>query len=441
MNAQRTTRTSPRHADGRGTQRNHPATRRGSIYVVVLGVGLVVSVIGFSALTLARVQNRRSKSANDWNEAVLLARAGIDAALDVLNSDDDWRENYANNVEYGQTSLGNGTYSWKLVDSDDGDLADEPHDEVRLYGIGRSGGAARTYSVLLPADEGLDVLSTTACATGNVTATGTPTASGGPLASGALFTVPLVTDLITADVDAGTLVNLGMIDGTVTVPASARQMPASTVFSDYAALATSIPYTSTSGQITACVLSKSSNPYGVANADGVYAVQVPLGSTLFISAARLEATLLVTLNASSTLKLDKEILWQPPRPDFASLIVQAPPTASVVFTMNNKALKESTYSANFNPSGTPYNGVADADLVDQYPSSLNGIFHVVGAGSPTRIEAETVLVGTLLTEGLLNVSDRPVLSVDPNLRQNNPWGYTGGAAPQPVEGSWVWDSL
>ena len=121
--------------------------RRGSLYVTVMGVTLIVGMIGVSILTVARLNRRAATAQHDAIEADLLATSAIDAAVAVLDSNENWRTDFLNDTEYPNpaTAMGNGSLTWKLVD-EDGDLADDDADDVRVFGIGRVGQTVRVHS-------------------------------------------------------------------------------------------------------------------------------------------------------------------------------------------------------------------------------------------------------------------------------------------------------
>ncbi len=136
-------------AGGRGSRRaaqrprsrtRESSGRRGSVYIAVLGVALIVSAVAFSAMAIARVQLRAARDGNHLDEARLLALSAIEHGATVLDADPLWRSTYQNNQENFPTPLGGGAMSWKLWD-DDLDLQDNDQDLVQILGIGRVGAA------------------------------------------------------------------------------------------------------------------------------------------------------------------------------------------------------------------------------------------------------------------------------------------------------------
>src|SRR5437773_2595349 len=53
--------------------RGEGAKRRGSVYLLVLGTAMLVTIVGVGALTVARVSARTMAASSDWEEAGVLA--------------------------------------------------------------------------------------------------------------------------------------------------------------------------------------------------------------------------------------------------------------------------------------------------------------------------------------------------------------------------------
>jgi len=115
-----------------------------------MGVATVVSIIGFSAMTLARMKLKSAQSGNESTEAVILSQSAIEYAMANIHENSSWRNDYAGSTEVPGTPLavGNGTVTFKLVD-DDGSLSDDTDDLATLYGIGRVGDTVHVQSVVI----------------------------------------------------------------------------------------------------------------------------------------------------------------------------------------------------------------------------------------------------------------------------------------------------
>jgi hypothetical protein len=123
--------------------------RRGSIYAVVLGMAILVSLIGLSAVAVGRVNLRVASVGSDGSDAELLALSAVEHATSTINTDANWRTNYVSGTKIPQVRLGRGSFTWKLVDEADDSLATGGLQPVRVWGIGTAGEASRCYSVVL----------------------------------------------------------------------------------------------------------------------------------------------------------------------------------------------------------------------------------------------------------------------------------------------------
>ena len=128
--------------------------RRGSSYVMVLSLATVMTVVGFSAVTVSRVNTRANTQANQWTDAQFTAFSASEHALASINADSDWRTTY-NGVTVERTINGK-TFSWQVVDEGDGDLTDDASDPAVLRVTGATGQAAYALKVdlTIPAASG-----------------------------------------------------------------------------------------------------------------------------------------------------------------------------------------------------------------------------------------------------------------------------------------------
>jgi len=134
--------------------RAHGQRCRASAYVAVLMTAMIVSVIGVSALSVTRIELRSAQGGNDVTAARFYAQSAIEMGMLRIRGDPSWRTTYSNDVWTSEQPLGNGSYTWKLVDERNGDLAADPSSAVRLYGKGSTSAAVRIYSALLePVDD------------------------------------------------------------------------------------------------------------------------------------------------------------------------------------------------------------------------------------------------------------------------------------------------
>lgn len=411
-----------------------PRPRRGAAYVLVLSTGVLLSVIGVGVLTAARAQAKAAGQSADLDEAAALAESGAAWGVSAVAASAAWRTAHAHNVEVPTRVMGRGTVSYKLVDDADTNLSNNSSDAVRVWGIGRVGSATRAYSLKLAgAGAALDVLGNPVHAGSSLTVSSSFTLTGGALSTNGNMALNVN---VTGDTQAMGYSGSGNVNpgGTRATLSAAKAMPPATAFDTYKAIGTDIPYASIpSGIVTQKLFTTTANPYGTANASGVYYVRVTAGNTLTIKYSRLIATLVVELDAGAKLIVMNAYAWDPPRVDYPSLLVKGTTNTSAV-TLSGSAtpLTESSVSTDFN---------GDGDKVDSYPAEFHGLVHVVGSAFTTTVQSNFNLKGSLLADGPVTVGASGVkLASDPALAANPPSGYSAATTMRPEPGSWRWEA-
>ncbi len=410
--------------------------RRGAtLFITVLFTSLMVCLLGLASLTLIRVETRQADRSSERMLAQHNARSSVELALNILDNDGNWRNNYTSGTEVGPYELGatsHGTISWWIEDSD-GSLIDDDTD-LRLVGIGRVGDHVQVdrLDVTSPLVS-LDVLNTAVYATGDVLIDDDVVAAGGPVVSAQTLETG---DGYVGDVEANVVVDSGSIAGSITTGVPPRSLPSPGVFDTYRGMATEIAFADLdAGKIHKQLLSGMSNPYGFGNANATYHIHVPAGEHLKIEKSRILGCLLVTLENNAEFELHQENLWEPPMfSNHPSLIIKALGSATVKLKGSNKDLDET--SVNYNPFGSPYEGSWDFDRSDSYPSKCTGLFHIIGSETELELKDRLDLTGTVLTEGSATLGKKLDVTVDPGLFTDPPDGYLGSGNVSPVAGSW-----
>lgn len=128
---------------GKSTRRSMRPQRRGSVYLLVLGLAMLVTVIGLGAVAVTRLTARTVSEGKDFTDARTLAFSAAEHAITRINADSNWRSTFN-----GQTitqSLGRGTFSWYVTDETDNNLTDNASDPYVIWATGNAGRA--TYSM------------------------------------------------------------------------------------------------------------------------------------------------------------------------------------------------------------------------------------------------------------------------------------------------------
>jgi hypothetical protein len=348
--------------------------RRGSVYVVVLGTAMIVTIIGLATLTAVRIQHRSAEGQADFAEARLYARSGIEMGLLTIRSDPTWRDHLGHGDWLVDQPIGRGTYSIAGFDTKDGDISDDVGDSLMLVGTGAVGDAVCALSVTVRnRAEPLECLGSALHSALDCYLDGTVLWSDGLVSSN--VRVAAWEAVVNADVAAPVVVGWDF-DGDVQPGAEPRSVPDTSVFDYYLENGTVIDFFSIpSKTIEKVVVSPASNPYGAeTNAQGIYVIDCQW-QELKIKDCRIVGTL-VLIHPGTGSKVESEIHWAPAFDNFPALLVQNDVAFGFRFKAND--LTEGHAGITLNPPGTPYQGVEDNDKDDTYPSVIEGLVYASG---------------------------------------------------------------
>ncbi len=388
--------------------------RLGSAYVMILGVSAVLMVIGLAAVSVARIDTRNVSADNDWSEAQTLALSAAENALARIAVTEDWRSRLGGVVT---VPMGHGTMQWQIIDADDGQLADDEEDPVLIVAIGQVG-ASRYKLGLRCFVEGLPLEALSRCihSGGDITMDKDSqlTVTGGAASTNNDFHADKKTAELVGDLEADGVWWKQNVTGDVSKHAAPLTMPDPQVVETYRALATDI-----SGRtlINRQAIGPGRNPWGIANADGVYYLNAP-GSDVTLRDSRILGTLVVRCRR---LTIEKEVLLESYRKDMPALIVDGDLVLN--YKSSGSELRESHEDTNFNPSGVPYSGSSDSDESDSYPSEIRGLVHVRG---DLTLKSTALVRGAILCEGKAQCDGTNQIVHDDDLSTLPILGYTSG---------------
>jgi hypothetical protein len=235
---------------------------------------------------------------------------------------------------------------------------------------------------------------------------------------------------IDGSVDAATVSDVGSISGTLTLNVPAKAFPVAGVAESYAALGQQI---SPPSSIQSAVLGPGINPWGAANAEGVYVIR-PSGDVT-IRNSRIYGTLVVICAAGKRVVIQDSVLIHPYRADYPSLII----AGNAVFEFSSSLdLSELLLLKNFNPPGAPYQGSSDSDLLDAFPSEIQGLVHVTGTAN---LKVSARIRGVLLCESAaaadaVKCDSSNTIVYQPSLFANPAQWYTSAVYMRPQPGGW-----
>jgi hypothetical protein len=127
----------------------HRRQRRGTSYVFFLGTAMLVTIIGLSALTVVRVKVQAAEGGNDAAKAMLYAQSAIEHGLLAIYTDTSWRDSITHDAWQPTQPIGDGSFTWRLVDEANLSFTADRNAPVRLHGQGVCGESVWIYSVLV----------------------------------------------------------------------------------------------------------------------------------------------------------------------------------------------------------------------------------------------------------------------------------------------------
>lgn len=370
---------------------------KGSIYVLTLATALVLVIItvGLSRLLIRARQDARA--ARQIEQAQIHAQLGLRHALWATHRNDNWRTILPNGEWLTDIAVGQAVYSVTGTDPDDGDLADNPSDPVILQCSATVGDAARALQVEARSTK-MDFLDYRAVA-GNLLKIENHAVIQGDIFSNNNITKTGGDTWIYGDVSAvGAIADQTNISGVITEGADPLGLPTGqSVYDFYAPLATVIPY---QNEIFAKVLSPTSNPYGAANADGVYLMNCS-GNKVVIKQCRIIGTL-VLVNPTNDSAVEISVNWRPARTDYPALIIRGGEFEIKI----DRAVSEAEINTDLSMPGEPGYGTK----TDTYNGEIHGMIFTTHR---LKLSQQTKLYGMAVSLDELNLRDSSRIEPDP----------------------------
>ncbi len=223
-----------------------PTSRRGTIYISVLSVSILVLVIGLGAVAVGRVNARTAAIASDFAEARVCARSGLELGMLAVYNDPYWRRNLANGKWITSMPIGSGggTVTVEAMDPTDADVTTGENHPVVLSATGVKGAAKYVLSMRMEvgAPTG-SCLEASLCSADNLTISGTKLNSDQTIRSNAKVSA-VSGAIVNAAVEGTVDVIGGTYTGTVAITGKASTLPdPATVFDYYTTNGTPIAYT------------------------------------------------------------------------------------------------------------------------------------------------------------------------------------------------------
>src|SRR5688572_14438530 len=214
--------------------------RRGSAYIVVLGVSMIVAGLSYGAILVTRAKGRTAMELRDAALARQYARDAIELGRLWIAQDANWRTNRPAGVWASNQTIGDGFFTLEASDPSDGDIANLPHDPLMLKVTASKGNARHVLQVTLRANPTpMSVLQYALHTCGELHI---PSGINGDVGGATVSTNGQLRnyDTIQGSIDVTGVTQLGTVTGTKTIGSPAKPVPGSTVIDKYIALGTQI---------------------------------------------------------------------------------------------------------------------------------------------------------------------------------------------------------
>ncbi len=405
--------------------------RSAVMYITLLASSTLVAVIGLSALSAVRIERRAAEDGYDAVQARLNARAGVELAILWVDNNPNWRTTYTNGAWSADLNFGGSkTVGVEGYDLSDADLSDSPSDPLVLVGVGKSGNAVHKTAVTLnPLFPPISALTSALHADGGIVILGTATVNSDHVVS-SNGNVTAVLATVNADVSAAGGIFGITYNGSNQIGITALEMPPSDAFDYYTTNGTEIPVTSLpfSGggyRIENVAIGPASNPYGAANAMGIYYMNCK-GARLTITNARIISTLVI-LNAASGLTVEGSVSWTTPNNTLPALMTDV----DLTLNMSSAALAN---------AGTLDLGMAGVSIGDPMfedgatlESAIRGLVYTTGMAS---IGNDTTINGVMIVGLTATLDGLSTFNFDRSFYDDPPPGFTSTPVMEVVPGSW-----
>lgn len=396
-------------------------SRRGGAYVLVLVMAMILTTLGLSAHLIVQQRLKIQQLRSHASEADLIAMSAIDLAVHDGSSKTDWAASYSSAEILPEIAIGGGTATVTYTDK-----SADPRGPKTVRAIAKRSEAVRmlevdvdplydplpllSYSIAAATDVGFDQADF--YADSSVHCNGDISASSSS---------------ITADVRANGSITGGTYNGSTNSSASSISLPTYANLSFYRTAGVTIPISDIpSDTIERVVLSPSSNPYGPTHPDGVYVIDCA-GRSLDIRDARIVGTLVLHQAGSGT-RIRDTVSLEKGAAGYPVLIVDGP----LEILLAKEDLDESDHGVNFNPVGSPSNGVEDSDQVDTYPTRISGLIY---CNNSVSITAPLELAG-LIVARQVRCYDWTLIVHDRSYYDNPPPGFGTVQGYRIVGGTW-----
>jgi hypothetical protein len=374
---------------------------RGVVYLLVLSTTVVVLAIVLGAIAVVRAQRAEAVDTVNAVRASALARSGVELALSRLDaSGSNWRDDYVASEMAGTNVavMDRAVLIYRLTDPADGDLRDDPWEDVEITAYALWNDAQRVMSVrATPRGTAYAVLSSSIHARGELVFNATSFVGDRVATSNSDIKGQNVASVQAPVAAAGSVSGGTFSGGTRSAQAQLSMPNASDVVKYYKDIGqqVSIGSIAPGGSIQNAEVANGTTVGGVLIKSDVLVIDCA-GRDLEIRDCRLAITL-VLLDAGDASGVSNSVSWKPPRDGMPALICGG----KFAFDLESDPLRESATGVTLNSVIPADDATTDSDTSDSYPSLLQGLFY---ADDTITFDGETNIAGCVVGESDITVS-------------------------------------
>lgn len=355
--------------------------RRGSAYLLVLGSTMIVTTMAIGAAMVLSSEIQSQAKRRELVQTTIAAQSVMELGVLSFGNTAGERKALSQGAALVSARIGGVKAVVRATAQDGSEITSDPADPLRLTSYAESSNASQGFSAdISPVDIDPTSFDAAIHAGGTLTITKS-TIAGGPMigATGAISaggSSTISTPVYSSDIIAG-----GTFSNGTNARVDPKVLPSELGLEYYASRATPIAYSSIpSGTISNCVIGPGVNPFGVAAANGLYAIDCG-GKDLTIRDCRVAASLIIW--NVGTLVVDGSVHWATPNKRFPALGMRG---TTLTLALTDATLAESSVHVNLTPVALPFQGVGDTNTTSVLPNTLQGAFYIEG-----KVNIKTVL--------------------------------------------------
>ena len=388
--------------------------RRGSAYLLVLGATMIVTTMAIGGAMVLSSEIQSQSKRRELVQTTISAQSVLELGVLTFDNSASQRKAISQGTAVVSARIGGVKAVARATAQDGSDITLDPADPLTMTAYAEGLNASQGVSIdVTPVDAQPTSFDAAIHAGGSITITKS-TIGGGPMIGATGSITAGTNSTIATPVYSSSLIAGGTYSAGTSAGVDEKTMPSELGLEYYASRATRLSYASIpSGKIENCVIGPGLNPFGAADANGLYAIDCG-GGNLTICDSRIAASLIVW--NVGTLTVTKSVHWTTPNKRYPALGMKG---STLTLKLADIDLSEQTSQVNFTPLALPFQGAGDTTTTSVLPITLQGAFYIEGNVNVTTVlplEGSLVCTGNLVIDNARASLNRPTnFEVPPGL--------------------------